>query len=91
MEKEIPRLIRSGSLPELFNFIDNAEERIKDKDGFQKAQAEYAQAAGEARAIETGEDKRGEQAMRIGHQAAGVISMMVAMMVFVVLLLVRLL
>jgi hypothetical protein len=91
MEKDIPRLIRSGSLPELFNYIDNAEERVRDKEGFQNAQTEYASAAGEARAIETGEDKRGEQAMRIGHQAAGVISMMVAMTVFVILLLLRLL
>jgi hypothetical protein len=89
MEKELPRLVRSGNLPELFAFIDNVEEKRKDEDGYLLARAEYAAASQEGREIETGTDRRSEQALRMGHQAAGVISMMMALTALSILLLLR--
>ncbi|MBI4967772.1 MAG: hypothetical protein HZC25_06595 [Rhodospirillales bacterium] len=91
LEKELPRLVRAGNLAELFNYVDNTDERRKDSDGFQVAQKEYTAALQEAQAIEKGDEQRVEEAERIGHQTAGVISMMVAMLVMVLLLLMRLL
>jgi hypothetical protein len=89
MEKELPKLVRAGNLPELFAFIDNAEEKRKDEDGYLLARAEYAAASQEASEIETGQDRRSEQAERMGHQAAGVISMLLALTVLSILLLLR--
>ena len=44
IEKEIPKLVRKRDLPELYNFIDNPEERQRDAEGFAWAKAEYAAA-----------------------------------------------
>lgn len=44
IEQEIPALVRQGSLPELFDLIDNAERRSKDTHAFHDAQAEFAHA-----------------------------------------------
>ncbi|MDK9720094.1 MAG: hypothetical protein OEL53_02815 [Rhodospirillales bacterium] len=89
MEKELPRLVRSGNLPELFAYIDNVEEKRRDEDGFMLAKAEYAASSQEASDIENGTDRRSEEAQRYGHQAAGVISMMMALTALSILLLIR--
>lgn len=89
MEKELPRLVRTGNLPELFAYIDNVEERRRDEDGYMLARAEYAASSQEASEIEQGADRRSDEAQRYGHQAAGVISMMMALMAMTVLLLFR--
>ncbi len=44
IEKEIPKLVRKRNLPELYNFLDNPEERQRDAEGFAWAKAEYAAA-----------------------------------------------
>ncbi|MBF0268339.1 MAG: hypothetical protein HQL44_07080 [Alphaproteobacteria bacterium] len=89
MEKELPRLVRSGNLPELFAYIDNHEEKRRDEDGYLLARAEYAASSQEASEIESGSDRRNQQATRYGHQAAGVISMMLALIVLSILLMIR--
>ena len=42
LEKEVPKLVRKGSLPDLYNTLDDVEERQKDLDGFAWAKAEFA-------------------------------------------------
>ena len=44
IEKEIPKLVRKGNLPELYNYLDDPEERQRDAEGFVWAKAEYAAA-----------------------------------------------
>lgn len=89
MEKELPRLVRSGNLPELFAYIDNVEERRRDEDGYMLARAEFAACSQEAGEIEQGGDRRSEEATRYGHQAAGVLSMMMALLAVTVLFIIR--
>ncbi|TAN57844.1 MAG: hypothetical protein EPN26_02205 [Rhodospirillales bacterium] len=89
MEKELPKLVRSGNLPELFAYAENNDEKRRDEEGFLLGRAEYAAASQEANDIETGTARRNEQAVRLGHQAAGVISMMLALCVLSILLLIR--
>lgn len=70
LEREIPKLVRKGSLPELYNFVDNADERKADFDSFQRARAEWAMAEQQIRAIESGRSGADENAERTGQRIA---------------------
>ena len=85
LEKEIPRLVRKGSLPDLYNTLDNVEERQRDLDGFAWAKAEYAGAEQEIRNLERDTAKREEQAQKIGQQTAGVLAVLVGLITISVL------
>ncbi len=90
MEKEIPRLVRKGSLPELFNLVDNAEKRQEDTDGYEIAKLEWLEAEEEVRDIEGSGNERITRAERAGRQAAAMISIILALTVVSVLLLLEL-
>lgn len=90
LEREIPRVVRKGSLPELYNLLDNAEERGSDGEGFERAKAEYAEARRQVAALETGQAARDENAVRLGHQTAAIASVGIGLVTIVILLLVRL-
>lgn len=90
LDREIPRVVRKGSLPELYNLLDNAEERGSDGEGFQRAKAEYAESKRMIAALESGQAARDENAARMGHQAAAVLSVGVGLITIMMLLLVRL-
>jgi hypothetical protein len=89
LDKEIPRLIKKGSLPELYNLLDNQEERQKDTEGFGWARAEYSAAEQQIQALEAGRLGRDERAELVGQQAAAVISVIVAIFTVGVLLFMR--
>jgi hypothetical protein len=88
IEREIPRLVRQGSLPELFDLIDNAEKRKKDNEGYAAARAEYVAAEAEARGIETKSPERMALTERKAQQTAAttsiIMSMFIIMMTFLV-------
>ncbi len=86
LEKEIPRLVRKGSLPEIFNLIDDAEKRREDGDGFRTAQEEWLEAEEEVRDIEGAGEERLTKAERSGQQAAATISIMLGLTVVSILL-----
>ena len=86
IEKEIPRLVRKGSLPELFDLIDNAENRKTDAQGYIVNCAEYMAAEREVQDIEGTGAERQTKAERTGKQASAVISILMAMMVMSILL-----
>ena len=79
IEHEIPRLVRQGSLPELFDLINNAEQRLQDERGFEAAIDEFVQAENEIQEIEGSDTARAETAERIGQQAAAMTSVLVAL------------
>lgn len=87
IEHEIPRLVRQGSLPELFDLIDNADQRLKDERGYEMAIDEFIQAETEIRDIEDSDSARAESAERIGQQAAAMISVLVTLIFVSVLFL----
>lgn len=85
LEREIPRLVRSGSMLELYKFVDNQEERQKDIDGFAWAQAEWAAAEQEVDQLEGAKDRRDETAIRFGQQTAAVTSVLIALLTLTIL------
>ncbi len=89
IEKEIPRLVRKGSLPELFDLIDNADHRKADQDGFAVACAQFAKAEKEIRDIEGSGTDRQSKAELSGQQTAAVMSIIMAMIVISILLIAR--
>ncbi|MEK9724257.1 MAG: hypothetical protein VW405_12365, partial [Rhodospirillaceae bacterium] len=87
LERDIPRLVRKGSLPELFNLINDAEKRQEDNNSFKIAREEWLEAESEIRDIEGAGDERLTMAERFGQQAAGMISVSIALTVIAVLVL----
>jgi len=85
LEKEIPRMVRKGSMPEIFNLIDNAEQRREDGEGFRAGQEEWLAAEEEIRDIEGAGEERLTKAERSGQQAAATISIMLGLTVVSVL------
>jgi len=85
IEKEIPRLVRKGSLPEIFDLIDNAEKRKEDVSGYEEAKLEFAMAEYEIRDIEGAGSERTTKAERSGQQTASMISVVLALILITVL------
>ncbi|SBV96924.1 Serine/threonine protein kinase [uncultured Alphaproteobacteria bacterium] len=86
LEKEVPKLVRKGSLPDLYNALDDVEERQKDLDGFAWAKAEFAGAEQEILDMEADAAHRETQAQRIGQQSAAVVSVMIGLITVCVFL-----
>lgn len=89
LEKQVPQIVRKGSLPELYNLLDDQEERRKDTEGFAWARAEYSAATQQLKMLETGRIARDEQAEIQGRQAAAVVSMAAAALSITIVLIAR--
>ncbi len=87
IEKELPKLIRKGNLAEMFNYLDNPEERQKDAEGFTWAKAEYATAEKLVYDLEHGQIDRQESAVLTGRQAGAGGAAVIMFLVFAVVLL----
>lgn len=81
LEKEIPRIVRKGSIVELYNLLENPEERAKDEKEFQWAQAQYHAAEEEVRRIQFEAEEHVVEAEKIGRQTAAVTGIVIAMVV----------
>jgi len=79
LEKEIPRLVRKGSIVEIYNVLENGEERVRDEHEFHWAQAQYHAAEEEIKHIITETEERAAEADRIGRQTAAVTGIVIAM------------
>ena len=86
LEKEIPKLVRKGSLPDLFSLIDDEAKRQEDAEGFRKAQEQWLEAEEEIRSIESSSEERLARAERSGQQTAATISIMLGLTVVSILL-----
>jgi hypothetical protein len=80
LEKEIPKLVRRGSVVEIYNLLDNPGERDKDENEFAWAQAQYQAAEEEIRRVQNNEDDRSKEAVRIGKQTAAVTGIVIALL-----------
>ncbi len=86
IEQEIPALVRQGSLPELFDLIDNAERRTKDDVDFEEAQIEFAHAESEIQTI-IGEDVDQEQlALSTGERVTALSAIVLSMIATAVII-----
>ena len=78
-------MVRRGSLPDIYNLIENTENRQTDDTGYEKAIEEFRHAQAEATEIETGEDRRKIEARLYGQQTAAIISLLIGMTALVML------
>jgi hypothetical protein len=79
LEKELPKIIRRGSVVEIYNLLENQEAREKDHNEFAWAQAQYQAAEDEIKRVQTDIDERHDEGDRAGRQAAAVIGILIAM------------
>ncbi|MEQ8510564.1 MAG: protein kinase family protein [Rhodospirillaceae bacterium] len=86
IEKEIPKLVRKGNLPELYNFLDNPEERQRDAEGFAWAKAEYAAAEKQMYELQHGQMDRDENALKTGRQAGAAVAVVIMLLAYAVAL-----
>ena len=91
LEKEIPQLVRKGSLPELFDLVDNAERRQLDAGGFVEAQAEFVKAEAEIYEIEGDEGEREGRILKSGQKTTAMLSILLCMSVVTMLFLLKIL
>ncbi|MDP6774909.1 MAG: hypothetical protein QGI63_11625, partial [Rhodospirillales bacterium] len=87
LEREAPRMVRDGSLPDLFDLIENAQKRKNDEDGYADAIAEHSDLGEEIDDIENNEDSRIESATLAGQQTASMSSLVFAMIIVTILFL----
>ena len=90
IEREVPKLVKKGSLPELFNYLDNIEERTKDYNGFMIARSEYLSLSREIEQFEAEVEKVNFESEQLGMQVATVVSFCISLFTIVMLLLLRL-
>lgn len=86
IEKAIPQLVRQGSLPELFNLIDNAEKRRIDDDGFADAQREFGEAEQEIQEIESDDGLHQSKLLRSGQKITASAGILLALIVNTIML-----
>ncbi|MBI5162975.1 MAG: hypothetical protein HY985_03635 [Magnetospirillum sp.] len=79
LEKEIPRLVRKGSIVEIYQLLDDAEARGKDESEYVWGQAQYQAAEDEIKRILADEDERKVEADRVGKQTAAVTGILIAL------------
>ncbi len=79
LEKELPRLVRKGSIVELYSLLDDANARAKDGSEFTWAQTQYQAAEDEIRRLQSDEEEREREADRIGKQTAAVTGIIIGM------------
>ena len=86
IEREIPKIVCRGSLPELLELIDNVERRNADLIGFNEAQKNWQTAQDEIIYIE-GEDGDGTAtALRQGQHFTAISSVILSMAVVTIIL-----
>ena len=89
IEHEIPTLVRQGSLPELFDLIDNVQRREQDGTDFDDAQAEFALAETEILKMAGEEVDQNDLALKSGERATAVASIVMSMTAVSVLLIIN--
>lgn len=85
LEREIPQLVRKGSLPELFDLIENAERRKNDVGGFTEAQAAFVTCQKEIIDVIGVEGERESKILKSGQKATAMISILLSMTVITML------
>lgn len=85
IEHEIPKLVRQGSLPDLFDLIDNPEKRRQDINAYNVACQQFAEAEAEIEKIESGETASAESMEKVGQRAAAMTSVVITMIVVAIL------
>ncbi len=81
LERAIPRVVRQGSLPELYNLIENQEKREEDRQGFLHAVEDFAATEREIQDVEHSDGSDSQLALTKGEEAAAMSSILLTMLV----------
>jgi len=84
LEKQVPKLIRKGNLADLFNLLDNSEQRAQDQMDFDEACQEFSSAEEEIKDIEGNGAILKKNSTKIGQQAAAMTSIIIALLIIAV-------
>lgn len=79
IEQEIPALVRQGSLPDLFDLIDNTERRTLDTTAFEEAQIEFSHAEADIITIVGDDVDQDEQALKTGEKVTAMVAVVTSM------------
>jgi hypothetical protein len=90
IESELPNLIKSGSLANLYNFLVNSEMRRQDEAGFAAAVQQYAKVDFEIAFLESGGASDPGRARRYGRQIAAACSSALGLLALLVFTIARL-
>lgn len=85
IEEDMPRVVRQGNLPELFDLIDNAEKRRQDLAHYEEARFEYSMAEEQIQDIEKGELSSPEAPVEMGQKFAAMSSLVISIIVVSIL------
>ncbi len=86
LEKNLPKFIRKGSLPDMCSFMDDKQERLMDMNYFEQAKKEYAKLSEEIEFLDGNREKRNQEGMMWGYQIAAMISFGIAILTMFLLL-----
>jgi len=89
IEQEIPALVRQGSLPELFDLIDNAERRHIDTTDFDEAQVAFAHAEAEIESTAGEGVDQNKAALQVGERVTATIAIVISMIATAVIIFVQ--
>jgi len=81
LEKDIPQLVRKGSLPELFDLLENAERRNTDVSGFTESQDEFVAFEDEIVKVIGVEGEREATILESGRRVTAMICILLSMIV----------
>ena len=81
LERDIPKLVRKGSLPDLFEFVDDADLRRQDWDDYNEAKERYTEAHSEALHIEDKLKEQLAEAETAGERVTAIISVLGTMII----------
>ncbi|TCS62514.1 protein kinase domain-containing protein [Varunaivibrio sulfuroxidans] len=89
IEQAIPSLVRKGSLPELFDLIDNIDKRRSDIEGFEEAKSAFFAAEKEILSL-IGDDENGTQkAQQSGEHFTAMFAIIVCLIASSIILMVK--
>ena len=85
IKKNIPQLVRLGSLPELFDLVDNEALRLKDKEEYFAAKIDWQSAQEEINTIEDDSEEHAKKVENNGKQSVVTVSIILSL-IFVTIL-----
>ena len=91
IREALPEVVSQGSLPVLFDLIDNGDKRLKDSEDYDNAKIEYTVADEQIKTIETGDLASPEAPIEQGQRIAALTSLVISMIFISILALSELL
>jgi hypothetical protein len=90
LEKEIPRMVKRGSVVEIYQLLDDPTSKEKDNNDYAWAQAQYHAAEEEIKRIQADDGEMQDDTTKVGKQVAAVTGIVIGMFTVIVVVIMRL-